>query len=74
VVSADATTLDWSSPVAVADDGTIAKAIVDAGTFYVVWTPPSGTGIYLLHIGERRRRYWQGRWQYLDDASQAIRH
>ena len=47
VVSADATAVAWSSPIAVADDATIAKAIVDEGKFYVVWTTPSGSGIYL---------------------------
>jgi len=39
----------WSSsPITVASpDATVAKAIVDKGKFYVVWTTAPGTGIYL---------------------------
>jgi hypothetical protein len=37
----------WSAPVLVTDNATIARAIVDDGEFYVVWTNVSGTGIYL---------------------------
>ncbi|MCX6655047.1 MAG: hypothetical protein NTY03_07995 [Candidatus Bathyarchaeota archaeon] len=37
----------WSTPVDIHTDATIAKAIVADGTFYVVWTTASGTGIFL---------------------------
>lgn len=53
VTSFDETTADWSSnPDLVANNATIAKAIVDEGTFYVVWTYVDGiniwgSGIYL---------------------------
>ena len=52
VVSYDETTFQWSSPVHIADNATIAKAIVDGGTFYVVWSFVNGvdiwgSGIYL---------------------------
>jgi hypothetical protein len=49
VVSYDEALVKWYiPPVTVADpDATVAKAIVDDGNFYVVWTTPSGAGIYL---------------------------
>jgi hypothetical protein len=52
LVSYDEITLVWSSPLHIADNATLAKAIVDAGTFYVVWTYVDGvtiwgSGIYL---------------------------
>jgi len=38
----------WSMPIDIHNDATVAKAIVEDGTFYVVWTTPSGSsGIYL---------------------------
>ncbi len=38
----------WSMPTDIHTDATVAKAIVEDGTFYVVWTTPSGSsGIYL---------------------------
>lgn len=47
-VSYDETTATWSAPVTVAGpDATVARAIVEGGKFYVVWTTSSGTGIYL---------------------------
>jgi len=48
VVSYDEADEEWSSrsPVTSADS-TIAKAILDNGNFYVVWTTSSGAGIYL---------------------------
>jgi hypothetical protein len=48
VVSYDEATVNWSIPITIANpDATIAKAIVEGGKFYVVWTTASGTGIYL---------------------------
>lgn len=52
LVSYDENMLVWSSPVHIADNATLAKAIVDAGKFYVVWTYVNGvdiwgSGIYL---------------------------
>lgn len=47
VLSYDEAGASWSSPVTVASDATVAKAVVDEGKFYVVWTTFSGTGIYL---------------------------
>jgi hypothetical protein len=45
VTSYDGST--WSTPVDIHTDATVARAIVADGTFYVVWTTPSGSGIYL---------------------------
>jgi hypothetical protein len=48
VVSYDEATTTWSAPVTVAGtDATVAKAMVDDGKFYVVWTTSSGAGIHL---------------------------
>jgi hypothetical protein len=53
LVSYNETTLEWSSPILIANNATLAKAIVDEGTFYVVWTYVNeganiwGSGIYL---------------------------
>ncbi|MDD1656475.1 MAG: hypothetical protein LUO87_03765, partial [Methanomicrobiales archaeon] len=37
----------WSSPVGIHADATVAKAMVDGGQFYVVWTTQGGVGIFL---------------------------
>jgi hypothetical protein len=37
----------WSTPIEAQSGATLAKAIVEDGTFYVVWTTSSGSGIYL---------------------------
>jgi len=52
LVSCDENTAAWSSPIIVAagpsgEGATIGKAIADKGRFYVVWTTPSGSGIYI---------------------------
>jgi len=52
LVSYDEATLEWSSPIHLADNATLAKAVVDEGKFYVVWTYVNGvdiwgSGIYL---------------------------
>jgi hypothetical protein len=53
VTSYDEAAHSWSAPVVVADNASIAKAIVDDGRFYVVWTYVNehvglwGTGIFL---------------------------
>jgi hypothetical protein len=53
LVSYDETAAEWSTTTAhIVDNATIAKAIVDGGTFYVVWTYVNGvdiwgSGIYL---------------------------
>jgi hypothetical protein len=53
VTSYDEAALSWSAPVLVTGKATIAKAIVEDGRFYVVWTYVDpianewGTGIYL---------------------------
>lgn len=39
--------ITWSTPTDIHNDATIAKAIVEDGTFYVVWTTSGGSGIYL---------------------------
>jgi len=52
LVSYNEITLEWSSPIKIADNATLGKAIVDGGKFYVVWTYVNGvdiwgSGIYL---------------------------
>ena len=37
----------WSTPVSIHMDATVAKAMVDGGQFYVVWTTSGGAGIFL---------------------------
>jgi hypothetical protein len=37
----------WSAPTDIHTDATVARATVEGGTFYVVWTTSSGSGIYL---------------------------
>ena len=53
LVTYNEATLEWSSPIHIADNATLAKAIVDEGKFYVVWSYVNegagiwGSGIYL---------------------------
>jgi hypothetical protein len=37
----------WSTPTTIHTDATVAKAIVENGAFYTVWTTSAGSGIYL---------------------------
>jgi hypothetical protein len=57
VTSYTVKTGSWSSPVSIhevtEDDpgATVAKALVDGGQFFVVWVPPTGSGVYLSSSG-----------------------
>lgn len=46
VTSYDEATTQWSSPTLIANNATIAKAIVDKGKFYIVWTYVDGVNIW----------------------------
>lgn len=46
VVSYNESTESWSSPILIADNATLSKAMIDSGTFYVVWSFVNGVDIW----------------------------